>query len=287
MLTAVAAFACMDALLKILSQHYSPMQVAAMRGIASLPFMLLGIGLGLMGSFRDLRPVRFRMHVLRGALTVIVMATFVYAVRVLSLADAYSIFLAAPLIVTALSVPLLGEHVDWRRWAAIGVGMTGVLTMLRPSGSNLVTLGALSALASAAAYALNAITLRVVTRTETTVSVAFWTVVCMTVFAAVFAAPGWLPVAREHWLVLLGIGLFGAIGAQMLTEAFRSAPASVVAPFEYTALLWGMCIDWIVWEVLPSTRVYVGGGLVIASGLYLIWRERTLAAAAETVRARG
>ncbi len=284
MLAAVGAFACMDALLKAFSQHYPPMQVAAMRGAASLPFMLLGVGL--FARFRDLKPVKVHMHLVRGALTLVVMGAFIYSVRVLSLADAYSIFLAAPLIVTALSVPLLGEHVGWRRWVAICVGLTGVLVMLRPSASSLVTVGALAALVAAVAYALNAITLRVITRSDTTVSVAFWTVALMTLFAGIAAAPAWVPFNPDHWLGLLGLGLFGAIGAQMLTEAFRSAPASVVAPFEYTALLWGIGIDWVVWNQLPSARVYVGGGLVIASGLYLIWRESSRAVAAQAARAR-
>ena len=73
----------------------------------------------------------------------------------------------------------------------------------------------------------------------------------------------------------MALGVFGAIGQHLLTDAFRSAPPSVVAPFEYTALLWGILIDWTVWNVLPATRVYVGGGIVIASGLYLIWHERS------------
>jgi drug/metabolite transporter (DMT)-like permease len=98
----------------------------------------------------------------------------------------------------------------------------------------------------------------------------------MTVFAALLAAPHWVPIRREHWGWLAGIGAVGALGSRMMTEAFRSAPASVVAPFEYVALLWGVAIDWTVWNVLPTSRVYFGGGSVIASGLYLISRERQL-----------
>lgn len=277
MLAAVGAFAMMDALLKHLAPHYPALQLSALRGAASLPFMIAP--LIVMGRLRELKPVRWPLHLLRGVLTLVIMTGFIYAVRVLSLADAYSIFLAAPLIITALSVPLLGEHVGWRRWLAIAVGLTGVLIMLRPQAASVVTLGALAALASATAYAVSAITVRVLTRTDTTASLVFWVVVQLTLYSALLAAPHWQPIRPEHWWALVGIGISGAIAQHLLTEAFRLAPASVVAPFEYTALLWGIAIDFAVWHVLPSGRVLFGGGVVIASGMYLIWREREVARA--------
>jgi drug/metabolite transporter (DMT)-like permease len=283
MLSAVAAFSGMDALLKLLSQHYPPMEVVALRGAASMPFMLLP--LIVMGRLSALKPVRIGMHLLRGLLMLLVLVGFVYAVRALSLADAYAIFLAAPLIVTALSVPLLGEHVGWRRWLAICIGLVGVITMLHPSASSLVSLGAVAALISATCYAFNAIALRVITRTDTTASVVFWMIAIMTVLAGLFAAPRWESIRAEDWTLLFGIGVFSAIAQHLLTEAFRTAPPSVVAPFEYTALLWGILIDRVVWGVFPTSRVYIGGGIVIASGLYLIWREHRgqgLPLAAET-----
>ncbi len=271
MLAAVASFAGMDALLKVFSKDYPALEVAALRGAASLPFLV--VPLLVTGRLRDLKPRRFSLHLLRGLLMIGVICGFVYSVRVLSLADAYSIFLAAPLIVTALSAPLLGEHVEWRNWVVIIVGLIGVVVMLRPAASSLVTLGALAALLSATAYAVSAIALRVVTRTDTTSSVVFWTIALMTVATALVSIRDWVPLRPQHWGLLAAMGVFGAIGQSLLTEAFRAAPPSIVAPFEYTALLWGIAIDWTFWGVLPSVRVLLGGGVVIASGLYLIWRE--------------
>jgi drug/metabolite transporter (DMT)-like permease len=273
MIAAVAVFSFMDALLKLLSARYPPMQVATLRGATSLPFTLLPVLIA--GRLRDLRPRRWPMHLLRGALSVLVIGGFVYAVSVLSLANAYSVFLAAPLIVAALSVPLLRERIDWRNWMAILVGLAGVLVMLRPTRSGLVSFGALAALVGATAYALSGIAVRVLTRTDTTVSVVFWTVGLMTLFAGSIAAPRWVTLQRGDWKWLVAMGLFAAVGQYLLTEAFRSAPPSVVSPFEYTALLWGIGIDRVVWHVLPSAQVCVGGGIVITSGLYLIWHERT------------
>jgi drug/metabolite transporter (DMT)-like permease len=275
MIAAVAVFSFMDGLLKLLAAYYPPLQVAALRGATSLPFTLLPVLLR--GRLRDLKPQRWRMHLLRGVLSVLVLGGFIYAVRVLSRANAYAVFLSAPLIVAALSVPLLGERIDWRNWVAILVGLVGVLTMLRPSASALSTLGTLAALVGAIAYALSAIAVRVLTRSDTTVSVVFWTVGLMTVFTTAVSAPGWVPIEHAHWKWLLGLGVLAAIAQYLLTEAFRSAPPSVVTPFEYTALLWGVAIDRLVWHVLPSARVCFGGGLVMATGLYLIWHQRKLA----------
>jgi drug/metabolite transporter (DMT)-like permease len=272
MIVAVAAFSFMDGLLKLLAAHYPPMEVAALRGATSLPFTLLPVLLA--GRVRDLRPRRWPMHLLRGVLSVGVLGGFIYAVRALSLANAYSVFLSAPLLIAALSVPLLREHIHWRRWLAIVVGLGGVLIMLRPSAAGLGTLGSLAALLGAACYALSSITVRVLTRTDTTVSVVFWTIGLMTLFTTCIAAPGWVAIQREHWSWLVGLGVLAAIGQYLLTEAFRSAPPSIVSPFEYTALPWGVAIDRVVWHVQPSLRVCLGGGIVIASGLYLMWRER-------------
>jgi drug/metabolite transporter (DMT)-like permease len=278
MLVAVAAFSFMDALLKLLAARYPPMQVAALRGATSLPFTLLPVLLA--GRLADLRPRRWPMHVLRGLLSVAVLGGFIYAVRVLSLANAYAVFLSAPLLVAALSVPVLKERVNWRNWLAILVGLGGVLIMLRPSASGLNTLGALAALLAATAYAFSALAVRVLTRTDTTVSVVFWTIGLMTLFTGAIAAPGWVSIEPAHWKWLLAMGLLAAIGQYLITEAFRSAPPSIVTPFEYTALLWGIAIDRVVWQVSPSARLCCGGGLVIASGLYLIWHERARATVA-------
>jgi drug/metabolite transporter (DMT)-like permease len=278
MLIAVGSFAGLDTFLKLLSEHYPTMQVAAMRGAACLPFLVLPALLT--GHGRELIPKRWRWHIARGFLQVALLATFIYALGQLSLADTYAIFLSAPLIVTALSVPVLKEHVGWRRWIAIGVGMCGVIVMLRPSGSNLVTLGALAALASAVMYAVTVTTVRMLTRTETTASITLWPMVMMTVLTSSYAAPNWVGIRLEHWGYIVATGAVGALGTRMLTEAFRAAPASVVSPFEYTALLWGVAIDWLLWNTLPSLRVWLGGCIVIASGLYLIWREQQIHRAA-------
>lgn len=282
MLLAVGLFALMDACMRELAASLPPVQVAFLRGAASIPFLLLPTMLT--RRWRALMPVNWALQFIRGVLTVIMLATFIYAIRLLSLADAYSIFLCAPLLLTALSVPLLGEHVGPRRWTAIVCGLAGVMVMLRPSTSQMVTLGGLAALISALCYALSAVTIRVLTRTDTTASMVCFAIIFMTIATGAYSLPAWVAVPRELWVWVLAIGVTGAGAQYLLTEAFRQAPASVIAPFEYTALLWGVLLDWTIWHIAPNAPMLAGGAIVVTSGIYLMFRERTVASAAEPRR---
>lgn len=272
MLAAVFCFSLMDACLKQMAATYSPLQVTFFRGAAGLPFVLAMSALR--RDWRGLIPVRWPLHVLRGLMSVVTLYAFVYAVSVLSLADAYSIFMVAPLLVTALSAPMLGEHVGWRRWVAICVGMLGAIVILRPSGAGLATLGGLAALIAAVFYAVGVILIRIATRTDTAAATVFWTLLVLTCAAGVLSIPGWIPVRTEHWLWIVAIGITGACGQLLLTDAFRRCEASVVAPFEYSALLWGVLLDLFIWQVWPNNRMLFGSAFVVGSGLYVIYRER-------------
>ena len=277
MLVSVASFAVMDSMLKLLSEHYPSLQVAFMRAAASLPFVLLVIVAR--GRLDRIKPVNIRLHLFRGALAVLMLYSFINAVRESSLATTYSIFMFAPLLVAALSAPLLGERVARAQWAAIAVGLAGVLLMLAPRGdAGWVSLGALAAVLAMVSYAFAAVSIRLLSRTDTTESMVFWFTALLALGAGVLAIPGWRPLDAGHWPLFAGIGLTGALGQHFITEAFRHARAAVVAPFEYTALLWGAALDLAIWGVLPGTITLAGGGIVIGAGLYLMLRERRAAA---------
>ncbi len=274
MLVSVAAFSVMDALMKLLSEHYAALQVAFIRGAAALPFVLLPVLLR--GRLARLRPVNVRLHLVRGVLSIVMLASFVLAVRESSLATTYSIFMCAPLLVSALSVPMLGEKVARVQWIAIGVGMGGVLLMLKPGGAGWLSYGALAAVVAMVGYSLAVISLRVLSRTDSTESMVFWFTALLTVGAGLLSIPVWRALQWQHVPLMVGIGLSGALGQNFITQAFRRAPASVVTPFEYTALLWGVLLDLAIWHVLPGAVTLVGGSIVIAAGLFLIERERRL-----------
>jgi len=271
MIVAVGALSLMDACLKVLAPHYPPLQVASMRALSSLPIVVAWIATTT--GFWTLLRVRFRLHVLRAALGIVMLASFTYALRHLSLANAYAIFFVAPLIITALAVPILGERVDWKRWVAIGTGFAGVLIVLRPTGAGALTLPGLAVVVTAIGYALTAITVRVLGATDNTQSMVFWLMLLMGTGAGLLAIPGWRAIQPEHWLVIAGIAVTGSLGQWAITEAFRRGEASVVAPFEYTALAWSAGLDWLVWRTAPTLVMLVGAAVIVASGVYLIRRE--------------
>ncbi|MDR7133381.1 drug/metabolite transporter (DMT)-like permease [Lysobacter niastensis] len=277
MLAAVALFALMDACLKQLAAHYSSFQVASLRGAASLPLVL--VWALVTAGVKPLIHVRWSLHLLRGVLGVAMMAAFVYAVARLPLSTTYSIFFVAPLLITAMSVPFLGEKVGPRRWTAIAIGLVGVLVLLRPTGEGLISLSALAVLLAAAMYAVSAITVRILARTDSTQSMMVWLMAMIAIGAGVLAWPQWTPVRSEDWWLIAGIGVAGALGQYAITEAFRLGEASLIAPLEYTALVWGVLLDLTLWGVLPDAITWLGAGIIIASGLYLVRRERVHAEA--------
>ncbi|HEY9541699.1 MAG TPA: DMT family transporter [Luteimonas sp.] len=272
MLVAVALFALMDTGLKILSPHYPALQVATLRGAAALP-LVLAWSLATIGA-RGLLRVHWPLHLLRGVLGVALMAGFVYGVRLLPLTTAYAISFVAPLLVTAMAVPILGEKVGPRRWAAIFVGLVGVLVVLRPTGQGMMTLGGLAILGAAVCYAASAITVRVLAQRDSTQAMVFWLMVMLVIGGGALSWHEWAPIQGRHWWVIAGIGLVGTLAQVALTEAFRRGEASMIAPLEYTALVWGVLLDLTLWQVLPDGVTWLGAGIIVASGLYLIRRER-------------
>ena len=271
MLFAVLMFALMDTGLKLLAAHYPSMQVAALRAMTSLPLVCAYVAWR--GAFGTLLRVRWRLHLLRGVLGIAMLAAFAFGLRELPLANAYSIFFVSPMLITVLSVPLLKERVDAARWIAIGVGMAGVLVVLRPTGAGLMTLGSLAILVSAACYALSSVLVRILGRTDSSESMVFWLMVMVSIGAGALAAPAWVPVRLEHGWILAGIAVTGFLGQVAITHAFRHGEASAIAPFEYSALAWGIGLDWLLWQVLPDGFTLMGAGIIIASGIYLVRRE--------------
>ncbi len=272
MLLAVGFFSLMDTVLKLLAGAYPPLQVAALRGLCALPLVVVFVAWR--GEGRTLFKVRWPLHLLRGVIGILMLSLFTYGLRDLPLAEAYTLFFIAPLLITALSVPVLKEKVRPVHWVAIGVGMLGVVVALRPSADAFFTWGALAVLAAAACYAVSAIAGRLLSRTDSSSSLVFWSTGMMAVGAGVLALPGWVPVRDEHLGLLLALAVTGFLGQVAITEAFRHGQASAVAPFEYSALAWGLGLDWVLWQTLPTAPTMAGAAIIIASGLYLIRLER-------------
>ncbi|MGH8135899.1 MAG: DMT family transporter [Steroidobacteraceae bacterium] len=272
MLAAVAVFAIMDALMKRLTGSYPTLEVACLRGASSLPFVALPYLLT--GRLEELRPVRIGLHVLRAALAVVMMWGFLWALSRASMADTYAIFMSAPLLVVLAASVMLHERVDRHVWFAIVAGLAGVFVMLKPTVAGIASLAGLATLLSALAYSVIVVLVRVMSRTDTTASMVFWYLLMLSIGAGALAAPGWISIRTEDWPWIAAIGVTGWAGQHLITDAFRLAPASLVAPYEYTAMVWAVGIDWIVWQVLPGPRTLIGSAIVVGAGLYLLNRER-------------
>ena len=272
MLMAVGAFSLMDAGLKVLSSAYPPLQIAALRCLASLPLILVWIGLR--GGFRQVLRVRFTLHVLRAAMGIVMLASFIYGLRHLPLSEAYAIFFVAPLLITVFAALILGERIEWQRWVAVAAGLAGVLIVLRPTGAGVALLPGLAIVICAVGYALSAILVRILGRTDSTESMVFWVMLLMGAGATVLALPQWRAIQPQHWIAIAAVSVSGCLGQWALTEAFRIGEASFIAPFEYSALAWGLALDWILWRTIPEARAFAGAAVIVASGIYLIRHER-------------
>ena len=272
MLIAVAFFSVMDSILKTLAGSYPATQVVAMRGLCALPLVwLYTIWRKETGA---LLKVRWRLHFLRGAIGILMLSLFTFALRELGLAEAYTIFFVAPLLITILSIPVLKETVSPRHWVTIGVGMVGVVIALRPDQDAFFSIGALAVLGAASCYAISAITGRVLSRTEPSVTLVFWNTTMLAVGAGLIAWPNWIAILPAHWPILAALAVTGFVGQLAITEAFRHGQASAVAPFEYTALAWAIGLDWLLWKTVPDHATLLGGAIIIGSGLYLIRKEK-------------
>ncbi len=273
MLAACAMFSCMDALLKALAGTYPPFQVTALRGLSAMPLVCIYVlwrrELGVVFS----RHLRWRLHLLRGVITVLMLALFTFGLKTLGLAEAYTLSFVAPLIITMLSVPILKEVVPPRHWVAIAVGMGGVVVALRPDQSAFLSVGAVAVLVAAVCYALSNVVGRVISRTEPSATLVFWTTASMALGGSLLSAAQWVDILPAHWPLLVGLAVTGFLGQLAIVEAFRHSQASAVAPFEYSALAWAVALDWVFWRAVPDVYTLAGGAIIIASGIYLIRRE--------------
>jgi len=221
----------------------------------------------------------FRMHMLRGVLVLLTSTTFFAALKYLPLADCIVIAFAAPIFVTAFSGPMLGEKVGWRRWSAVVVGFVGVVVAVDPTASwqGETGLGIGLVLLSALAYALTLLTLRGLSGKEHTHNLLFYSTAFTVVAAAVPGIVYWQPIGWTAAGVMVIQGLASAAGQIAMIRAFRFGEASMLAPIEFTALIWATAFGFWFWADLPTVAVLAGAALIIGANLYIAHREARLA----------
>ena len=290
-LAAGATFSASDMLIKTLSGNYPLHQIVLIRAIVAL-VIILGIFMPLEGGYSNLRSKRWRLHIFRGLCVVVANTAFFVGIAAMPLAEATAIFFVAPLFITALSVPFLGERVGVRRWISIGVGLIGVVVIIRP-GTEAFSYAALAPVLAALAYASMQITARKLGMTERASTMAFYVQVTFLLvsatsglivgdgrFAARFENPtllfllrAWIVPAQSDGAVMIGIGALSALGAYLISQGYRLAEATTAAPFEYIALPLAMFWGVIIFDEWPDAIGLIGIVSVFSSGLYAFWRE--------------
>lgn len=270
MLLGILLFALNDAMGKWLVSTYTVGQVLVMRSAAALlvilPFVIRqGVG-------RTLRPERPHLQVLRVVFGSFEVALFYAAVIYLPLADAMTIWLAAPVWVVILAALLLGERVDARRWLAVAAGFAGVVVALNPTGASL-TMPALIALLGSVLFAAMMIAGRQLRGTPD-VTLVFWQTLGALVMGLVLTPLGWVSPSLIDAALLGLLGIVAMVGHICVTRSLKLAEASVVVPYQYTLIVWALIFGWFVFNDWPTPAMLWGGALIVVAGLALLVMER-------------
>ena len=272
---ATTCFAFMAAMIKLgYEAGVSTPELAFYRFAFGLPPLLVWIAWsGNFGAWRTERPMA---HVWRGVVGLATMVTAFSSLAFLPLAESTTIGFAAPLFAVALSALVLKEKVGRHRWSAVVIGFLGVVLVMRPEGSDLPLIGLALAVLAAFGVGVVTITIRQIGRTEHPQTTVLW----FSLFS-MLALGLLLPFhARLHeastWAILLALGGFGGLGQIFLTSSLRYAPVSVVVPFDYTQLLWAVLLGWLFFADRPPSTTWAGAAVIIASGLYTLYREHKL-----------
>lgn len=289
-LAATFFFSLSDSSIKFLSGGYALHQIVLIRSVLAL-LLLLVVIVPLDGGFGVLKTQRFGMHMIRGFCVVSANMTFFLGLAVLPLADTVAVFFISPLIVTALSVVFLNEKVGPRRWAAVGAGLVGVLIMVRP-GSGDFQIALLLPFLAAFAYAGLHILTRKIGATESAATMSVYIQITFIVVSGAiglflgsgqyaglggpmleFLFRGWQWPAQSDLWILFFLGVSSAFGGYFISQAYRLAEASVIAPLEYTAMPMAILFGVVFFGEWPTPWSWVGMSLIIGAGLFTFWRE--------------
>nr|WP_256476236.1 DMT family transporter [Siccirubricoccus soli] len=273
MLLGVLLFAVNDTLGKWLVGAYAVGQLLLVRSIAGLCAMAPFIRT--LGPYAFLRAPRPGLQLLRAIFSTLEGALFFWALTELPLAEVMTYYMAGPIYVTALSPFLLGERVGWRRWTAVAVGFLGVVLALHPSPGSL-SLGAICALVGSFSYALFLIATRKLAGTPGTVLMTAQLLAALAFGGALVLVQGWTPPGMLDLVLMLFLGIGSLCGNLCVNQSLRMAPASVVVPYQYTLILWGMLFGYLFFGEVMGPLPLAGAVIIIGAGLFIFLREQYL-----------
>ncbi|MDB5665310.1 DMT family transporter [Cypionkella sp.] len=289
LIAGISVFSVQDLILKLISGGYPLYQAMLIRGFTSIPFLLAFAHFD--GGLRTLFSAGVSKMLLRGLVMFIAYFSFYIALAGLPLPTTVALFYSGPLFITLLSVLFLGERVSVTAWAAVVLGFIGVVIMVRP-GSDLFDWAAILPILSGLTYAISMITARKMGGTETAAALAFWSTIVFLSGAGLmalyyhdgshtntshaslaFLTRGWITPTPRDLALMMTCGVVAAMGLWLLTQAYRIAAASTVAPFEYLGLIWSVLWGWLFWRDWPDAQGWLGIGIIAGAGLFVLLQE--------------
>jgi drug/metabolite transporter (DMT)-like permease len=283
----IAVFSVQDVILKLLSGDYPLYQAMIVRSLTGVPLLLI-IVRWLDGSLATIASGNWAWMLARGLLGFVAYTAYYLGLAALPMADTVALFFTAPLFITLIAAFAFGERIGPLTWLALIAGFVGMLLIFNPTGS-LFDPAALLPVIGALGYSLQQLAARRLGRTETAAAMTFWSnltfLACGTGLALVlgsgamegaghpslaFLTRGWQPLAWRDLLLFMACGVIASVGLSLLTYAYRVAPSSMVAPFEYSFIIWGVLWGWVFWSQLPGTFAWIGIALLIGAGLLVI-----------------
>ncbi len=273
MLISAALFACVSACAKQLEHHYPVLQIVFLRCLIGIIPILAPLVLS--SRLSTLRTRRVKGHFLRSSAGAISIISLFYTVQLMPLATASAFFFSGPLFVVLFSALLLKEKIGGRHWLAVIAGFIGVLIVLHPGHSGISVLGATLGIIDAIFYALAMLGVRALGSSEPPATIAFYYMLLSVLVLLPFQFVLWqMPDNFGDWLLIVAMGLIGGVGQLTMTRSYQYAPASLISPFNYSGLLWATVFGLMVWGEWPEMPVFGGGGIIVASGVYLARHSR-------------
>ncbi|MGE3291160.1 MAG: DMT family transporter [Geminicoccaceae bacterium] len=270
-LCAYAMFTAMDTCIKLLGGRYHVLQVMFLNSLFALPAVVAIAAVR--ARVHLLRPRHWRLHLARWSISYLATIAIFWSYPHLALADVYAILFTAPLLITALAGLMLGERVAWRCWVAVAVGFAGVLVVLDP-GHGVIAVAGLVVLAGAVGHAFNMLFVRKLAVAGEAVEATGTAGNLLTCAVTPLFLPWvWRTPSLEDLGIVATAGTIAGSAFLLLAAAYRAAPAAVIAPFQYSQMLYAILVGWLLFADWPSSRMLLGSSIIVASGLYVLRQE--------------
>ncbi len=274
-LFAISCLSIMTVFIKLAADHgIATPEIMFWRQAFAIPVVVIFVAAT--AGFASLKTDKPGLHASRSVMGLLAMAFTFSSYILLPLAEATTIGFTVPIFATLLSALVLRERTGWHRWGAVIAGFAGVLIVIQPGSGHIPALGVVVGLSSAFMIGCNSLLIRQMGKTEAAATTVFY----FSILSVILLSPLLLWYGKDHdqtgWLLLAAVGVLGGVGQIALTASLRWAPVSVVVSMDYIALLWSTLAGWIVWDHVPSTATWLGAPIIVASGLYIAWREHRL-----------